>query len=300
MKQLISRISIKYKIWLTIGILLGLLVSVVAVNTFSMNGIKRQVGNVVNDIQPTVRLATDLTASLERSARSLGFYLLSGEKQHKDNYLKDIAHTMKALKALKASSIVQGNDRLKRLVTGIGADIRQFTGYQKRLFGFVEKPATNIPGMVFSASKLNPVSQRMLQNLTAMLQSEEEEDPTAKRKVIQQRINDLRYAWANVMNGARAYLAFRGKNSINEVKLYMGEVKRLIKVIKGFKDGLTLDQGEAIKVVEKMNQQFEKSWNGLVKIHGSVKWRTDAWLIRSEIGPLLGNVVKKTCWLSVL
>jgi methyl-accepting chemotaxis protein len=294
MKQLISRISIKYKIWLTIGILLGLLVSVVVINTFSMNGVKRQVDNVVDDIQPTVRLAADLTASLERSARSLGFYLLSGEKQHRANYLKDVAHVMKDLKALKASPVIAGNDKFKRLVKSIEADIRQFTGYQKRLFGFVEKPATNIPGMTFSAKNLNPVSQRMLQNLTAMLQSEEEEDPTPKRKIIQQRINDLRYAWANVMNGARAYLAFRGKNSINEVKLYMGEVKRLIKVIKGFKDGLTLDQGEAIKVVEKMSKQFEKNWVALVKLHGSVKWRTDAWLIRSEIGPLLGRVAKKT------
>ncbi len=293
MKKLISRLSIKYKIWLTIGLLLGLLVGVVAVNTLSMKNIDRRIDHVVREIQPTVRLASHLLASLERSMRALGFYLLSGEKQHREAYVREIDSTLKDLEKLKRNALIRQDARLSRDVGAIEADIRQLAGYRKRLFGYVEKPATNVPGMGYSARKLNPLSQKMLQNLTAMLQSEEEEDPTAKRKIIQQRINDLRYAWANVMNGVRAYLAFRGKNSVNEVKLYMGEVKRLIKLIKGYGDDLTLDQGEAMGTVEKLANQFDKNWAGLIKIHSSPRWRNDAWLIRSEIGPLLARVDHK-------
>jgi len=53
---------------------------------------------------------------------------------------------------------------------------------------------------------------------------------------------------------------------------------------------LTLDQEDALDQVAALRERFMERFAELKEIHGGDRWRTDAWLVRTEIGPLLGRI----------
>lgn len=92
------------------------------------------------------------------------------------------------------------------------------------------------------------------------------------------------------MNGVRAYMAFRADSSLNEVKLYSESTADLITKLGTYGDDLTLDQFDSLEQVKGLVDKFMSNMKELIAVHGSEQWRTDAWLVRSEIGPLLSKL----------
>jgi methyl-accepting chemotaxis protein len=147
-----------------------------------------------------------------------------------------------------------------------------------------------MPGVAYSAQNLNPISQQMLQMLTGMILTESEEEATDLRKAILTDIQDLRYSWSNVMNGVRAYLAFRAKTSLDEIDLYLEDTARLIEKLRGYDYDLTLDQADALEQFAERREAFIKHLETTKELHGGDKWRTDAYLIREEVGPIVAGI----------
>ncbi len=290
MKKLISNLSIRHKVWGSLGLLVALMATLVGLSYVSLSGVDRKVGTVVDEIQPTVVRSMQLMAQLERSAGALGFYLLSRDDTHKQSYLAALKSAQTTLAALKETRLIAENEANLKLLNRIDQDVAKFASYHERLFELTENDAKNIPAIALSGQMLNPLSQQMLQNLSSMLQSEAMEEANAERKGILTDINDLRYAWANVMNGVRAYLAFRGKSSLDEVDLYKGETDRLLKKLQDRGDALTFDQADSLEQFAGLRDSFFANFKKVFEIHSSERWRTDAYLVRSEIGPLLSGI----------
>ncbi|MDH5360625.1 MAG: methyl-accepting chemotaxis protein, partial [Gammaproteobacteria bacterium] len=142
---------------------------------------------------------------------------------------------------------------------------------------------------------VNPISQQILQVTGQMLASEEEESANKTRKRILTDIGDFRYTWANVMNGVRAYLAFRGQSALDEISLYKdgsaGVIKRLEQ--HAAKGNLTFEQEEGLVQIKELRERFFISMEKVIELHGSDRWRTDSYLIKTEIGPLLSSIDDK-------
>jgi len=293
MTKLLTNLSIRYKVWGALLVMLALLATVVGVSYVTLSSAGGAVSRVVEEIQPSVVASVDLNAQLEHSAASLGFYLLSKDDAHKQAYLEALKKADGELAKLRAVPMVSAQPDLSKLVKSIDADVAKFKSYQKRLFELATDDSKNIPAIRMAAQTLNPLSQQMLQNLTAMIQSEGNEAANAKRKQILTDIENLRYNWANVMNGVRAYLAYRGQASLDEVKLYSDECDRLVKKLRDYGDELTFDQADGLDQFEKLRKQFSANMDAVVKVHSSERWRTDAYLVRSEIGPLLNGIEQK-------
>jgi methyl-accepting chemotaxis protein len=168
--------------------------------------------------------------------------------------------------------------------------VETFKTHQTRLAELAEDSTKNLPAMIYSAQNLNPISQRILQNISQMIMAESEEVADAQRKRILTDITMARYNWANVMNGVRAYLAFRGQSSLDEVKLYRGGFESTLEKLRGYGEELTLDQEDSLNQVSELSKQFFSNMDTMVGIHGSEKWRSDAYLIRTEVGPLLKGI----------
>lgn len=293
MRRILSNLSMRQKVWGSLLTMMVLLALIVLLSSLSLSGVEHRVKRVVTDIQPAAAASMELNADLERSAAALGFYLLSKEEVHKQAYLDGLKDVNAALKHLESSTLIQRDAAVRRLVADIERDVHTFAGYKGRLLELATDNAKNVPAIAYSAANLNPLSQQMLQQLSGMVQSEGLEAATAKRKQILADIEDLRYAWANVMNGVRAYLAFRNTSSLKEVALYRGETERLVKKLRGYGDDLTFDQADSLSQFVKLRDQFFADMKTMVAIHGGGKWRMDAYLIRSEVGPLLHRTETK-------
>lgn len=297
MKKILANLTVQKKVWAALATMMALLLVIAVLSNLSLSGVERDVSRVVKEIQPTAVASVELNAQLEETARSLGFYLLSKEEVHKEAYLAGLEKIHATVAQLKESPVVKENAETRKLLKSIDADVTRFASYQERLFELAQNDGKNIPAISYAGQNLNPKSQQALQLLSSMIQSEAMEPATAERKQLLTDIQDLRYAWSNVMNGVRAYLAFRGEASLQEVQLYKEETQRLIDKLKDNGDKLTFEQLDAIEQVVQVRNEFFEHMDKLVEIHGSEQWRTDAYLIRTEIGDVLSAIDTKVATL---
>jgi methyl-accepting chemotaxis protein len=288
--RVLSRFSIRQKLWASFIAILAILVVTSATVLINETGIRKSFTGIVEENQPAMLVSMQLSDQLNSSAQSLGFFLLSREDAHRvayQNGMKDVEATVDKLQAMPS---LQADAESSALVDNIAKDVATYRSYQDQMIELSQSEVKNIPGMLYAGQNLNPLSQQILQNLGQMLVAEQDEESTPERKAILTDINDLRYAWANVMNGVRAYMAFRAESSLNEVKLYSESTASLIEKLNGYGDELTLDQFDSLEQVKGLVDKFMSNLKELVAMHGSEQWRKDAWLVRSEIGPLLSKV----------
>jgi len=290
LQKALSRFSISQKLWVSYGALLAVIIVIASSVLIAEVGIRNNFTSIVDESQPAMLASMALTDQVNRSAQSMGFYLLSKEKVHKQSYVDELSGLTSNLAKLKAMPVLQQDAESAKLMKKISADVGSYVGYQKKMLELASSDVKNIPAMVFSSQKLNPFSQQVLQNISQMILAEEDEEPTTERREVLTAINDMRYSWANMLNGVRAYLAFRAKVSLDEVRLYNENVTALIEKLSSKDDVLTLDQADSLEQIKGFRAEYQNNLELMIKDHGSDRWRNDAWLIRSEIGPLLSSI----------
>ena len=289
----IKNLSIKLKIAAGFG-LMQLIIAVISVSALvSLTAMQGDVVTIADDIQPAVLTAGELEFRLEKANSALGFYLLSKEDSHKQAYLDNLQRVDEILAKLRGMSLVASTPAIAEQVESIASDVESFKGYQKRMLHLATSPGDNLPAMKYAAQNVNPISQQLLQLVSGMIQSESEEDANPERRELLLDMEKVRYGWSNIMNGLRAYLAFRQQPSINEMKIYRESVEATVAKIQKMqedKDILTLDQSDALEQFLPLKDKFFKNLEQVIEIHGGDAWRTDAHLIRTEVGPLLDSV----------
>lgn len=285
-----NRLHLKHKLWAGYGLILVFLAGVSSITLFNLTKTEKSINEVVQEIQPRVLASMELESALARSSGSLGYYLLSKEDSHKQAYLAGLTQVDVAVNSLEALFNSKTDSQSKEFFNSIKADVASFKSYKEQMLELASNEAKNIPAMMFSAQNINPLSQQILQLMTQSILSEAEETADAKRKQVLNDWHDLRYAWANVMNGARAFIAFRGKSALDEINLYYELSGEKLAKIKGHGSALNFDQSDALEQIEGLRTDFKVQFDELEKIHGSEKWRTDSYLIRTEVGVVLDRI----------
>lgn len=282
----LNNISIRNIIWGGFGIVLLILAAVAITAAVSLSKTESSVDHVVNRSQPMVLASNELTSTLNETSGALGYYLLSQEKSFKNQYLNGFEKIHKILKNLSdLTKDEPAGSEVKELLSYIETDVNRFASYKEKMIELAQNEMLNKPGVAFSGREINPLSQQILQLMSQAIISEMEEGVTKKRREILKDFQDLRYAWANVMNGARAFLAFRSKSSIDEYNLYMEQSGITLNKIKNdHGDVLTFEQSDAIEQISVVRKQFITNFEKTQELHGGDKWRTDVYLVRTEVG----------------
>ena len=289
----INSLSIKSKISAGFG-LMQLIIAVISISALvSLSTMQDEVVTIAEDIQPAVLAASELEYRLEKANSALGFYLLSKEDSHKQSYLQNLQKVDTILGEMRTMPLVQEDASVSEVVESIVADVDKFKGYQEKMLRLAASTAENQPGTKYSAQQLSPRAQQMLQLVSGMIQTESEEEPTATRRELLLALGKLQYNLTNVINGLRAYLAFRQPSALDEIKLYRESLENTLKKIQEFEDDLTLDQADALEQFIPLKEEYFTHLGKVIELHSGDAWRTDAHLIRTEIGPLLDSVGNK-------
>jgi len=288
--QFLKNLSIKIKVLAGFG-LMQLIIAVISVSALlSLSTMQSDVVIIAEEIQPAVLSASELEYRLEKANSSLGFYLLSHEENHKQAYLNSLQRVGEILNEMRAMTLIQSDVAFGEAVESIATDVEIFKGYQGRMLQLATSTADNIPATAFAAQKISPLSQQVLQLLSGMILSEEEEDASEQRRALLIDIEAMRYNWANVMSGLRAYLAFRQQSALAEVNLYLGGMESAYDRVKQQEALLNFEQADALEKIGPLKDQMPGLFGRMLAIHGGDAWRTDAHLIRTEVGPLLDRV----------
>ena len=291
--KFLSNISIKIKILAGFALMQLIILVISASAWLSLSQVNDEVVYIVEDIQPAAGIASELEYQLEKANSALGFYLLSKEEGHKENYLAGLRRLDELLAELRALPLIAGDDKMTAQVASIAADVERFKAYQERMLRLAGSTADNIPATRYAAESINPLSDEMLQLLNGMIQDEKKQVANAPRRALLMDIEATRYRWTNVMSGVRAFLASREPSALAEVNLHLGGIESALARVKQQRNLLTRSQLRALNQAVKLEEEFTGRFGRLVAIHGGDAWRTDAHLIRTEIGPLLDGVDEK-------
>jgi len=287
----VTRLRVSHKIWIGFGLLMGLVILIAAVSMQALNRSQQELARIVDASQPAMLQAFAVTEALDRANAALGFYLLSKEPRDRAEYESMNQALDKRLKILLNLPGITAHEELVKRVAEVSRDVERFRNYQSRMLELAEKDSLNFPGIGFSASKMAPLATVVQQNLSQMLDAEMEEDATPERKALLVQLAELRQLWMNLLNTNRAFIAFRGDQNVQNLKLYHDGFIDKVRKIKSLGDNvLNFEQVEAIDTIEQTMGEYFRLQDQLIAVHNSEKWRTDAWLLRTEIGPLVTRI----------
>ncbi len=248
-----------------------------------------------SDGEDMVRLETleGMTALINNSAESLGFYLLSKEAVHKQNYQSSLDSLNRQLdEMLKEGDTLP--DSLHEKLQAMKTVYASMMNYQDRFIEFATKDAKNFPAISFAEENVNPTVRQILQAISQALISEQDEELSDERKTYKENLYELRYVWNKVVSEMRLYLAFRSQSALDNEKLYVEQAAELLQALNSDEDLVTFEQAESFEILAQLQEEFQEAFDAMATIHGSDRWRTDAYLIRTRYTDVLSEARRLT------
>ena len=267
--------------------LLTILVLTVAVTRYNTHATQEKVTFLSTDIQPAYVAALHLAGEIKQASTSMGFYLLTKENFHKDNYINYLQSINTSINEFKSTLYAQQDEFTRLEIEDIQELARKFSSYKDRLIELSSSFDKNYVAVGFASQKMNPINQELLQAISNMILSETTEAATPERKKLLLTLEDMRYAWSSATNGLRIFIIYGNEDIVTNIKLYTDQVGDLIEKVRSFGSLLTFEQEEYIGQVEQLRKDWIENFEKLMEIHNGAMARTDTFLIRTEINPIL-------------
>ena len=287
--DLMRNVTIRFRVIVGFLVSFVLLATVAGMQYLSFHGVNETIQDVVEVRQPRALAMKDINTKLRAAASQLGFFASTGELELAQAFSK---LTVSAVHSIESDETLStGNPETLSVLRGLSADISRFQTLGDQIIKLGSDQEANYPGVAYANAHINPVTLRMTQQAAEMLRSEiadgEADDTQAERLGV---YSDLRDALSNLMRGLRGYLAFRAEGQKQNTLLYMTRTHELLEQIGGWPSKLTFEQEEYLSSLLKDAEGLDRDVSKLLEIHGSERWRTDAWLLRHDVLPLLNGI----------
>jgi len=288
--HLLASFSVKQKLYGGFAIILAILAIIVAVSLSSINETSTKVKTVTTEIQPTLIASSTLETAVQKGTASLGMFLLSNDNDHKIQYKNSLVKISEALIVLK-NTVAQTQDvETQELVISIEESVNQFINFEKKIIQLGEDRLLNFPAMEYARANLNPVNMEVSQILTAMIESEADEESTDARKELIIILSGLKGMWANITVNVRVFLYLNNPDAKANIRLFLGGLTTTIEKIKKLGVELNFEQEEGIESLDTLIVTWTSRFEKIIEILDSDKARMDAYVIKNEIGPLLKSI----------
>ncbi|KPJ93248.1 MAG: hypothetical protein AMJ53_07765, partial [Gammaproteobacteria bacterium SG8_11] len=285
--------TIRHKLWGGFFLILAVLLVVSLKTLWSVSDTQQRVSGMTQDYQPTLIATMDLRAALKEATTALGFYLLTQRPDYLQSYEDYLRRLDDALANLQQTPLVQGDADVAATVADVENGLNEFKSYKAKMVQLAQNLTDNFSALGYAGSNINPLSREMLQAVSNMLLSEQEEPANIERRKLLNAMADLRYTWSSVINNVRIYLFYGNDDALANVYLFIQGAKDLLIKIEDLGVPLTFEQEEAIPFLSDAIAKWEHHLKVVVDLHKSDKVRMDAYLIRTEVGPVLDRIDNK-------
>ncbi|MES9956391.1 MAG: methyl-accepting chemotaxis protein [Sedimenticola sp.] len=282
--------TLSHKLWAGYVVLLAILAIISFIAVQRLTDAENAVTEMIHERQPATLMTKELATQINFSASQLGFYLSDKEETNKQQFLEGIEQSAQTLQQLSSLPAITADSESKTLIERLSGNITRFDQLGQRLLELATDREKNFPGMVYANSGINPLNREMIDLTSQMIMSEDEEESTYERKTLLLTLSNLRHTWSNVINSIRAYLAFRTDAVLQDLDIYLDQTTLHLERIEEMSDLLTLDQEDSLDQFTTLLGQFQQNMEQLKQIHSGPRWRTDAWLVKSEATPLFKQI----------
>jgi signal transduction histidine kinase/putative methionine-R-sulfoxide reductase with GAF domain len=246
---------------------------------------------MLNDLHPVEQLSLQLDAHLDDTIAALGMFVSMHDDKSVNEYREKLARVYEIIEKLEQKEIVNQEPQYMGMLEEIRHNVNTLRTYGNQLMLTVDDDI-NYPGMAYANNHLNPIAQEIQLLITQMLQTEENTHAPKGHELLLLK-SDLRYYWVSVMSSVRAYLIYRKKELLHDNRLYLDGMAKTLQKIGSGKYDLDLGEQSALQELNDARNRYEKGWSELQSIHTSERWRTDTYLMQTEISPLYARIEEK-------
>ncbi len=284
---MLDKLSIRGLLIAGFGLVVAILIinSLLALRALNVGG--QGVAELTQSDYPAVARVNEVEQLLQESAAFLGFYLMSEEEEHRDAWLNAMDELDVAMDALVNDPVVRGSDELSASAEQVRANIDGFAAHRDRLIEVAEDVAQNMPAQGVANSRANPATMQMTQLTSTMI---DEEMARARFQRSFERLGDfysLRTNLLQITSNLRGFIAFRDDSFEQNLRLYLGQTHDVLARLLEQYDELDFEQQIAVEDFEGLLNDLDSAIQDIVRIHGSEEALQDAFLIRTEVGPVI-------------
>ncbi len=285
-----TRFRIRSKLWFGFGLLMIILTAISFTTLLGMSSVNNSVNNVVRMSQPMVLASMELVDALDQANSALGFYLLSHEESEKQVYLTSLKKLKQLLATIKGFPATKSSSHIQKNIAEIEKNIKIYSLYKNEMLVLAVDFNKNFKGIGLSAQKMNPLAREIQQSFSEMLLSEENEEVTLERRPLLIDIMKIRLHWLNIINSTRSYMAFRGQPSLDNLKIFRSAVLADLKKLISYGELITFEQEEALNLAKTNIKRYYVLLDKMISIHSSAQWRSDSYIIRTKLAPLVHKI----------
>jgi len=188
--------------------------------------------------------------------------------------------------------LVSTHPDVQKTVQRIALRVEKFSSYRNQMTELATDFNKNQPGFIIAQEKMGAHATAILGSLSQMIVSEDAGSSPERAKVLLE-LSNLRQVWMNLLIAKRAFMAMRGKSEISNLTLYAtGFQEAVVKFEEKVGSLLNFEQESAIEEIKIALEPYMAAMKELIVVHSSDKWRTDSYLMRTEISPLVRNIKK--------
>lgn len=288
-----SHIKIRYKVMGGTGLMLILIAIVSGTVLFNLSRTKNDVSEVVTQRQPVMTTSLQLADAVDRASATLGFYLSNPDATNKQDYDQSLSELNDIINKLIAMPMVKDDPQTLAQVKEIAGEVDKYKSYHDTMIKLATNFQDNFPAMQASSDTINPIAMNIQAGLQNMMAAELEEAATPERRRLLFEIATLRQNWMNILMGLRAYMAFRDNISLENLTTYRQAFDQQMEKMNQYNSLLNFEESDAMQNIKDGTAKYYKGLDDVVAIHSSDKWRTDSYLIKTEIGPLVKTIKSK-------
>ncbi|WP_018876638.1 methyl-accepting chemotaxis protein [Thioalkalivibrio sp. ALE31] len=269
----------------------GLVVAILIINSLlalrAMSTGSQGVEQLTQADYPAVARVNDVEQLLQESAAFLGFYLMSEEQSHRDAWQNAMRELDAATRALNENPVIAADEELAASATEVRRLVDQFASFEDRLIEVAENAAENMPALGIANARANPASREMTQQTNMMIDAEMALPRFQRSWDRLDTLHELRMSVVQVTSNLRGFIAFRDDAFRENVRLFSTRTNDITAQLMDQFDDLDFEQQIALEDFQMALDTQNTALDDLIEIHGSEQALQDAYLIRTEIGPLL-------------
>lgn len=288
MTQFLSGLSIEKKIRYGFGVIWITLAVITLQAVVNLSLVRMNVSEVIEQQQPVVVEALNLSTELERTRNALSLAMLLKQPEVFTEYLQQLQTLESKVETIRqipgqTKALTVEFDHLQNALGVLRQESVKIEALQARY-------SANYPAFAFSNNELLPLASRMQQSISEMVNSELEVIDASRQTTLSLTI-ELQKTWLNAMTGLRGYMAFRTEEMAELTESYLDQVQELLIQFDAI---TTQDNGVELTFVEEallpeviqLYQNYRETYMIMKSIHTGEKWRLDTWLVENEIQPV--------------
>jgi len=282
-----------------ISVILGLIVLLAAISVhYLLTHTREEAAQNIDNRRQLLAQSRQIRNDMWHAREAIGQFLIDPDR--KEN--QDRVHATVSA-AIKSTNKLLGMNKLLKPqqithIHHVATLTQQLQEAARQLIAIRLDTRLQFPSLLLARDEMLPRQQEVFDAFSTALTETAEQKP--RNFALYQLLVQARYRWSTIISDVRMLIASRlGSYSMNsvatqerDIEIYISDFNSKLKKLRAMQNTATMGFATSVAIddISAVSIDWYKSYQKLIDIHNSDKWRSDSVQLHDRINPLLENI----------